>query len=214
MMIQTYNFLNPDSGSSAGRPQKTLKMVENDRTAGSIPAWETVKTPRHEIEQKLSLAETGHSSEDFQASLAYQNLGQSIPNSNKDMFGFADLIDMINPLQHIPVIGHIYREITGDQIKPISNIIGGALFAGPVGAASGLIDTVAKIETGKDVAGNIVNFIAEENLSDQQGSVNRLQISDDSPEDLPGALLAFIDLRKPDSGIVIESMKSVRGLNT
>ena len=29
----------------------------------------------------------------------------------KDGFSFADLLDVVNPLQHIPVIGQIYRGI-------------------------------------------------------------------------------------------------------
>ncbi|MDP6473864.1 MAG: hypothetical protein QF894_03030 [Alphaproteobacteria bacterium] len=33
-----------------------------------------------------------------------------------DGFGFDDFLDLINPLQHIPIISTIYREITGDTI--------------------------------------------------------------------------------------------------
>jgi hypothetical protein len=31
---------------------------------------------------------------------------------------FAEFLDIINPLQHIPVVSTIYRAITGDQISP------------------------------------------------------------------------------------------------
>jgi len=46
---------------------------------------------------------------------------------------FADLLDIINPLQHIPVISTIYRAITGDEIGLGSRLVGGALFGGPAG---------------------------------------------------------------------------------
>ena len=56
-------------------------------------------------------------------------------DSTRTKPGFADLLDMVNPLQHIPVIGSIYRQISGDEIRPIIKIAGGALFGGPLGAA-------------------------------------------------------------------------------
>ena len=51
-----------------------------------------------------------------------------------DGFTFGDLIDIVNPLQHIPVVSNIYRSITGDTIAPAMEIAGGALFGGPLGA--------------------------------------------------------------------------------
>ena len=35
---------------------------------------------------------------------------------DEDGFGFADLIDIINPLHHIPVVNVIYRNLSGDAI--------------------------------------------------------------------------------------------------
>ncbi|MDX1519587.1 MAG: hypothetical protein R3318_05645 [Gammaproteobacteria bacterium] len=58
--------------------------------------------------------------------------------------GFADLVDIVNPLQHIPVINSIYQDMTGDTIKPVMSIAGGALFGGPIGAAIALVSTVIK----------------------------------------------------------------------
>ena len=53
----------------------------------------------------------------------------------EDGFTFGDIIDIINPLQHIPVISSIYRKISGDVIAPAMQIAGDALFGGPIGAA-------------------------------------------------------------------------------
>ena len=44
----------------------------------------------------------------------------------EDGFTFADFIDIINPLQHIPVVATIYRAMTGDDIDPGSRVAGGA----------------------------------------------------------------------------------------
>lgn len=54
---------------------------------------------------------------------------------------FHDLIDTLNPLQHIPVVADIYRGLTGDKISPQARIAGGALYGGPVG----LVASVASL---------------------------------------------------------------------
>lgn len=81
---------------------------------------------------------------------------------NEDGFGFFDLLDMLNPLQHIPVVGTIYRAITGDEIRSISRIIGGAVFGGPMGAASGLMTAVIEDGTGKAPADLALSFVSGE----------------------------------------------------
>lgn len=53
----------------------------------------------------------------------------------KDGLNFRDIIDLINPLQHIPIVGRIYRAITNDDIAPAIRVAGGSLFGGPMGAA-------------------------------------------------------------------------------
>ncbi|MBK6659195.1 MAG: hypothetical protein IPG43_14040 [Proteobacteria bacterium] len=52
-----------------------------------------------------------------------------------DGFNFRDVLDLINPIQHIPIIGNLYRNLTGDVAAPAIRIAGGALFGGPLGAA-------------------------------------------------------------------------------
>ena len=73
----------------------------------------------------------------------------------KDGFSFWDFIDIINPLQHIPIVGSIYRAITGDEIGNSARIAGGALFGGPIGLAMGAANAVIENKTGKD-AGELV----------------------------------------------------------
>lgn len=54
------------------------------------------------------------------------------PGPQED-YSFADLLDIINPLQHIPIVSSIYRELTGDEIKPSAQIFGATLYGGPIG---------------------------------------------------------------------------------
>ncbi len=52
-----------------------------------------------------------------------------------DGMSFKDVLDLVNPLQHIPVVGYVYRKLTGDELAPAVRVAGGALFGGPLGAA-------------------------------------------------------------------------------
>ena len=80
--------------------------------------------------------------------------------NNPNVIGAADILDVINPLQHLPLVSQIYREMTGDTIKPGARIIGGAVFGGAAGLASSSVNAVIQEETGKDVAENVVSALA------------------------------------------------------
>ena len=48
--------------------------------------------------------------------------------------GFSDILEMLNPLQHLPVISHLYRAESGNDIPAIAKIIGAGAFGGVIGA--------------------------------------------------------------------------------
>ena len=86
---------------------------------------------------------------------------------NDDNFSFGDIIDIINPLQHLPIIGMIYRNLTHDVMRPMSSIIGGTLFGGPIGAVASTVNVVVKDRTGMDLAENALS-IGGFNIAPQQ----------------------------------------------
>jgi hypothetical protein len=65
------------------------------------------------------------------------------------------IIDIINPLQHIPVISSIYRHLTGDEISPAARIAGDALYGGPIGAAVAVANVAVESNTGRDIGENV-----------------------------------------------------------
>ena len=71
-----------------------------------------------------------------------------------DSFSLKDLWDMINPLQHLPVISTLYRAFTGEGIGGVARIVGGAIY-GRVGGIAGMVSSVANAVfgafTGKDL---------------------------------------------------------------
>jgi hypothetical protein len=58
-------------------------------------------------------------------------------------FSFGDLVDIVNPLQHIPGVANVYRAVTGDTISAPARFMGSMLFMGPVGLAMTAADTLA-----------------------------------------------------------------------
>jgi hypothetical protein len=56
--------------------------------------------------------------------------------------------EVINPLQHLPVVGTIYRAITGEHIGDIEKIAGDALYGGLWGAVTSVADVAFEHITG------------------------------------------------------------------
>lgn len=86
--------------------------------------------------------------------MALRDTNPVIDDQQGDDFHFTDIIDMVNPLQHIPLVNTAYREFTGDDIRPVSRLIGGAVFGGPLGAAASMVNIAVENETGRDVTQN------------------------------------------------------------
>ncbi len=57
---------------------------------------------------------------------------------------FKDVLKALNPLQHIPVVGTIYRAVTGDTIPAPLRILGAGIFGGPIGILGAAIMSFAE----------------------------------------------------------------------
>ncbi|GEM_PF-1596817 len=79
---------------------------------------------------------------------------------------FHDVLDIINPLQHIPIINTIYRHLTGDEEGAVADVGGGALWMGPVGLVGALADLAVKSESGKSIGDNILSWLGLEDDDD------------------------------------------------
>jgi len=88
-----------------------------------------------------------------------QREGKTFKPWENSQMGFGDLIDIINPLQHIPVIATIYRNRTGDGIGAAPRVIGGALWGRVGGFVSGLVNVLVDSFTGKDIGDHIYSAL-------------------------------------------------------
>ncbi len=76
----------------------------------------------------------------------------------EDGFTFMDFLDIINPLQHIPIVATLYREMSGDDLDPGSRVIGDTLFMGPVGTVAALANVMIDDATGMDMGEHVMAF--------------------------------------------------------
>lgn len=57
---------------------------------------------------------------------------------------FGEFLSALNPLHHIPVVGWIYRQMTGETIQPVFRVLGGLVTGGPIGAIASAVATLAE----------------------------------------------------------------------
>jgi hypothetical protein len=100
-----------------------------------------------------------------------------------DGMGFFDFLDIINPLHHLPFVGPIYRELTGDELAAGPRMMGGALYFGPIGLVGSAVDVVLEEITGDDLGGNILSaFGDDEDEADHTSTAAGTQIIEDPAE--------------------------------
>lgn len=90
---------------------------------------------------------------------ASQAQAAQVNGTNNVSFGFKDALDLINPLQHLPIISSIYHAVTGDESNnPAVKVVGDAIYGGPLGAVSGAMDGIFKEVSGKDTLATLAGI--------------------------------------------------------
>jgi hypothetical protein len=109
---------------------------------------------------------------------------------------FDDLLDIVNPLQHIPIVSTIYRAITGDHIKTFPKIAGDMLYGGVTGFLGSLADSIFEKITGKSVGDTMLAF-AENLFSPSSSSAPATGVADAATAPTTVALHAPASLQGP-----------------
>lgn len=88
--------------------------------------------------------------------------GKEFQAFGDDGFTFYDFLDIINPLQHIPVVSTVYRNMSEDQLDPAPRIMGSTLFMGPIGLATSTLNVVVEHQTGQDLGQHVVSMFEDD----------------------------------------------------
>lgn len=101
--------------------------------------------------------------------------GDSLESANfwstDDGFSFSELLDIVNPLQHLPIISSIYRSITGDEIGIGPRLAGGVLFGGPLGLLMAGINALFEEASGGNIADHAVALFEDITGTDEKPQV-------------------------------------------
>ncbi len=62
----------------------------------------------------------------------------------KDGLGLADGFDVVNILNHVPVVSELYKQQSGTDVSLVSKLAGGYLYGGPLGLAFSAIDVASE----------------------------------------------------------------------
>lgn len=157
------------------------KQAGESRTAGYVPVFGQKKAPSPgaspETFQALvdgaTSARNAHNARTAGAKSAQAASQLSAQGAAKGEEGgflkfLKTVVDIINPLQHIPVVSTFYRQMTGDEISPAARIVGDTLFGGPIGTMIALTNVTVEETTGKDVGGNVMAMLSPDKEKDTQ----------------------------------------------
>lgn len=129
----------------------------NERTAGPMPSFGTMVYETALAAQGMHYAPYDPSA--MNGGVTTPDIAYDHEGEKDNSFSFGDVIDIINPLQHLPVIGTLYRKITGDTMGSLSGMIGSTIFGGPIGMIGSGINLALKEGTGKDLTENAMSLV-------------------------------------------------------
>lgn len=74
-------------------------------------------------------------------------------------FGLKDVLDVVNPLQHIPGISDLYQTLTGDRPSKMAQVLGGFMYGGISGGLLAHAETLYESATNETPAASIKNAL-------------------------------------------------------
>jgi hypothetical protein len=134
-------------------------------------------------------------------------LSQAVKEPTVEL-GFGDFLDLINPLQHIPVVSTFYREATGDAISAPARILGGFLFGGPLGFIASIINAISEEITGKDIGETAVAALLGDDdgpataVAARSGAETAAETGDAAPEVWVGASAKAASAPEPPAALI------------
>ena len=113
---------------------------------------------------------------------------------------FSDFVAILNPLQNLPIVGTIYRKLTGDEPHPAARVLGGLLWGGPLGLVGAALTYVAEQVSGKS-ATDLVKSIFDGSETAPPAVADGAPKADTPAADAQAAAPAIAALAAPAAGV-------------
>ncbi len=78
---------------------------------------------------------------------------------------FDNLLDVVNPLEHFPIVSTIYSHLTGDKPNDFTQVAGDTLYGGAIGLVSSIGNIAFTHITGKSVGDTVWGWVAGDDAS-------------------------------------------------
>ncbi len=85
---------------------------------------------------------------------------------------FEDLVDLLNPLHHLPFVGAFYRSVSGDEIVPAARIMGAMIYSGPLGFVFATADSLFAEISGKPLGDTLIAAVFGDGGADPPESMD------------------------------------------
>ena len=129
----------------------------------------------------------------------------------EDGFTFGDVLDIVNPLQHIPVVSTLYRRFTGDEIAPAAQFVGSGLLGGIPGLAVAGLNVAVEEATGSDIGETVLAVFLGDDASQPAPTTAYASLADEPPAKL--AMAAQTPANRNDA-VVTNSPGAAAGSET
>lgn len=165
MSLGVGKFSHPIGQAAWTQPHNFARGATNMRPSGSSATDSTQNSPA-----AGQISSTG-------------KIDRSHLPQNVTSVSFDDFVDVLNPLQHVPVLSDLYRTATGDKISGLARVAGGFLYGGMIGGLVSFAAATYEQVHGMDPGETVIAMLG----NDGQAGV------DNAPQTPPPAMLAQTD---------------------
>lgn len=111
----------------------------------------------------------------------------------------SDGFDVVNILNHLPVVSEVYKNVSGHDVSAVSKLAGGFLYGGTTGLAFSALDLTTKSLFDNSISGLIANFDYSSLLPDSVDQTTAQAVQGAGKQLLDAQLQQLLPNQKPQS---------------
>lgn len=174
-----FKALNETARSDFARIRAGLPEAELPKNIAVIEAENKARAKARQAEEGAAAAKNGETPKNESAfserALNPNEDAASVQLVKAEDMSLRDLAIGLNPLQHIPIVGSVYRAMTGQETSGTLRVMGSYVLGGPVGLLMGIGTQIFAQEHGGQEPGDVL-------LAKLIGKDKTTGVDDDTPQ--------------------------------